>query len=38
VKKSFGPFSEEMDIRLTFYAGIVLSIAGASALLFVLIE
>jgi hypothetical protein len=38
VKKSFGPFSEEMDVRLTFYAGIVLSIAGASALFFVLIE
>ncbi|HET7870477.1 MAG TPA: hypothetical protein VFM85_09195 [Actinomycetota bacterium] len=38
VKKSFGLFSEEMDIRLTFYAGIVLSIAGAAALLFVLIE
>jgi hypothetical protein len=39
VKKSFGPLmSEEMDIRLTFYGGIVLFTAGAAALLFVLIE
>lgn len=39
VKKSFGPFmSEEMDIRLTFVGGIVVSIAGAAALFFVLIE
>jgi hypothetical protein len=39
VKKSFGPLmSEEMDIRLTFYAGVVLSIAGAASLFFVLIE
>ena len=39
VKKSFGPFmSEEMDIRLTFYGGVVLLTAGAAALLSVLIE
>jgi hypothetical protein len=39
VKKSFGPFvSEEMDIRLTFVGGVVVSIAGAAALFFVLIE
>jgi hypothetical protein len=39
VKKSFRPLvSEEMDIRLTFYAGVVLSIAGAAVLLFVVIE
>jgi hypothetical protein len=39
VKKSFGPFmSEEMDTRLTFVGGIVVSIAGAAALFFVLIE
>jgi hypothetical protein len=39
VKKSFGPFmSEEMDIRITFVGGIVVSIAGAAALFFVLIE
>jgi hypothetical protein len=39
VKKSFEPLmSEEMDIRLTFYAGVVLFTAGAAALLFVLIE
>jgi hypothetical protein len=39
VKKSFGPFmSEEMDIRLTFVGGIVVSIAGAASLFFVLIE
>jgi hypothetical protein len=39
VKKSFGPFmSEEMDIRLTFVGGVVLSTAGAAALFFVLIE
>jgi hypothetical protein len=39
VKKSFGPFmSEEMDVRLTFVGGIVVSIAVAAALFFVLIE
>jgi hypothetical protein len=39
VKKSFGPFmSEETDLRLTFYGGVVLAIAGAAALLFVLIK
>jgi hypothetical protein len=39
VKKSFGPLTnEEMDIRLTFYGGVVLFTAGAAALLFVLIE
>jgi len=39
VKKSFGPFmSEEMDIRLTFYGGVVLFTAGAASLFFVLIE
>jgi hypothetical protein len=39
VRKSFGPLmSEEMDIRLSFYGGVVLFTAGAAALLFVLIE
>jgi hypothetical protein len=39
VKKSFGPFmSEETDLRLTLYGGVVLAIAGAAVLLCVLIE
>jgi hypothetical protein len=39
VKKSFGPFmSEEMDIRLPFVGGIVVSISGAAVLFFMLIE
>jgi hypothetical protein len=37
VKKAFGPFtSEETDLRLTFWGGVVLSTAGAVALFFAL--
>jgi hypothetical protein len=39
VKKGFGPFtSEETDLRLTFWGGVVLSTAGAVALFFALFE